>query len=171
LQRQTETQLRVCANGNRNKRCGFRKCRQINRPRQNARSRNGLTQSTFRTVVMRSRRTFRRFRPRILCGFLIVVMTRPVRMSMRRTGGGDAAGIFHQRVQPGCTRRKNQLPARQHQSEKLLRAPTHRVTVQVSRKNSHGLRINVSYANGAYVAIKAECEMNPEFHSPNHLFA
>ena len=47
LQRQTKTQLGVCTFSHHNEWCRFRKSRQINRPRQNSRSRDCLTKSTL----------------------------------------------------------------------------------------------------------------------------
>ena len=81
-------------------------------------------------------RAFWRFMPRVFQGFLLVMMTLPMRMFMHRTGGiTHAAGISHQRMQPRCTRRKNQLPASQHQSKELCRTPTHRLSVQLHERN------------------------------------
>lgn len=136
LKRQTKTQLRVCTNCNHNKRCGFGKSRQFNWPRQNARSRDCLTQGTFGTIMTGNWRAFWRIRPRFCCRFLVVVMTLLMRMLMHRTGSNThAAGIFHQRMQPRCTRRKNQLPASQHQSKELCRTPTHSLSVQFHERN------------------------------------
>jgi hypothetical protein len=38
-------------------------------------------------------------------------------------------------MQPRCTRRKNQLPASQHQSKELCRTPTHSFSVQLHGRN------------------------------------
>ncbi len=46
-----------------------------------------------------------------------------------------AARLSHQRMQPWCTRRENQLPASQHQSEELCRTPTHNLSVQFRERN------------------------------------
>jgi hypothetical protein len=78
LQRQTKTQLRVCTDGNRYKRGGFRKSWEINRPRQDARSRDCLTQGTFRTIMIRDGTLFRSFLPSPFSGLLVMMMTSPV---------------------------------------------------------------------------------------------
>ena len=82
--------------------------------------------------MIRDGTLFRSLLPSPFSGLLVMMMTSPVFVTATLTvfvtltvglcGTGSityAAGVSHQRMQPWCTRGKNQLPASQHQSKEL----------------------------------------------------